>query len=141
MKRAFILLIAAALSIAACGRDGDTTTETVTATAAASAPDPQTPKSIDADAKSNARNMVTRVEVCYVDTTDYDECLSGSSQLDDPENTDTLVEESPNGYRVVSKSMTGNTFTITKDADAANGYKLTCTDDGYRNAGCRNGTW
>src|SRR5436853_6568588 len=36
----------------------------------------QRSKAQDADAKSNARNMVSQVEACYADTQDYTQCAT-----------------------------------------------------------------
>ena len=38
----------------------------------------QQKKGQDADAKSNARNVVTAVESCYTDTQDYSQCLTAA---------------------------------------------------------------
>ena len=87
-------------------------------------------KGQDASAKTNARQLVTKVEGCYVSEQDYDKCTtadfpssdlpigSGSGQVD-------VTAHSPSTYTVTAVSKSGNTFSVSKDA--TNLLKRTCT--------------
>ena len=82
----------------------------------------QRQKGQDADAKSNARNMVSQMESCFTDTQAYN-----AAACNPPANTglnvvagapaggEVSVNPSANGYVVTAESKSGNTFTITKD--------------------------
>ena len=103
----------------------------------------QQKKAQDADAKSDARNLVSQVETCATDNGgDYTGCdssvTSASSGLPIGTGTGQVQVVSVNGttgFVVTAKSKSGNTFTITKDA---NGYTRTCATAGQ--GGCTNNT-
>ena len=105
----------------------------------------QQEKGQDADAKSQARNLVSQVESCYATEQDYDNCET-SSQLG---NTGLNLGSGAGQVRVVSagdaeyvitavSKASGQSFTISK---AANGTTTrTCDVDGK--GGCPStGTW
>jgi type IV pilus assembly protein PilA len=106
----------------------------------------QQEKGQDADAKSNARNLVSHVESCYANTQTYAECGN-----DDLENTGlnlgsnpeevTVHDNNENEFSVTaySKADSGGTheFTITKNDEGVTSRSCTPEDKG----GCNNGTW
>jgi type IV pilus assembly protein PilA len=102
----------------------------------------QREKGQDADAKSNARNIVSHMESCFATTETYDGCESssdvtgsgiplggGAGQVSIPAASTTAT-----GYVVTATSDSGNTFTITKSGGSST---RTCTGDG----GCNSSSW
>jgi type IV pilus assembly protein PilA len=90
----------------------------------------QQKKGQDASAKSNARNLVSQVESCYADTTDYTLCKS-VAQLTQGNTASTglpLVDGTPaagfvavtasstTGYTITAVSKSNVTYTIVRDA-------------------------
>lgn len=107
----------------------------------------QKEKGNDAAAQSNARNLVTHVESCFVHTEDYRQCKN--SDLDPTGlplmNTDDAtpgpgqvsVESTPAArqFTVAATSIDGKTFRIVRDPT---GYTHSCTpEDGI----CKSSTW
>ncbi len=101
----------------------------------------QQAKGQDADAKSNARNVVSAVKSCYADTQDYADCDSGAdleaagSQAGIGVDGDPVAITIPAGqnFAVVATSDSGNVFTITEHTDGTS--NRTCTTAGE--GGCR----
>ena len=102
----------------------------------------QREKGQDANAKSDARNMVSQVESCYADSQDYTACdtaaelgatgLSvggGAGQVNVPASTATT-------YTVTAHSKSGGTFNIVKAADGTS--SRTCAGG---TKGCNGGSW
>ncbi len=98
----------------------------------------QSEKAKDAAAKSSARNLVTKVEVCHTEFSSYATCHSGSADLDDEGFGDVVATTDDGGFRVVARSETGNTFTIRRDSGV---LSRTCTDAGTPDGGCVDGSW
>lgn len=112
----------------------------------------QQEKGKDAEAKSNARNMVSQIESCVTSTEDYSLCSTKAElggNLGFPWGTNpgetSITATTSNTYTIVaiSKTVTGgtnNTFTI---ARGSNGLTTrTCTAGaGTDGGGCDNGTW
>jgi type IV pilus assembly protein PilA len=109
-------------------------------------------KGQDAEAKSNARNLVSQVESCYTPTEDYRKCVTEADlggNLGIPYGTAAGQAEVASAQQTsftitaVSKAATGgqnNTFTIVRDANG--GMTRTCTAGaGNNGGGCKNGTW
>ena len=108
----------------------------------------QRDKGHDAAAKSNARNLVTHVESCFVQTEDYRQC--NNSELDvtglplsptdgaTPANGKVSVESTPSAgeFTVGARSVTGALFEITRVPTG--GYTHSCAPDGGI---CHHGTW
>ena len=103
----------------------------------------QSEKGKDADAKSNARNLMSQVESCYSPREDFRNCgteaelgVTGIPYGGDPGQAQVTATDQ-NSYTIVSvsKAKTGGlnrTFTIDRDV---NGHvDRTCT-------GCAGGTW
>jgi type IV pilus assembly protein PilA len=100
----------------------------------------QRAKGQDASAKSDARSMVSAMESCYTEQDKYDPCPDGAPGMavgSGPGET----EVTPNGdeYVVIAHSTNGNTFTITKGADAL--VTRSCNGDAEPLGGCKEGSW
>ena len=101
----------------------------------------QQAKGQDADAKSNARNVVSAVKSCYADTQAYADCDSGAdleaagSQAGIGVDGDPVAITIPAGqnFAVTATSDSGNVFTITEHTDGTS--NRTCTTAGE--GGCR----
>jgi len=106
----------------------------------------QSQKGEDATAKSNARNLVSYLDSCYVTNEDFTKCAAqadnGAHDLDwgtDPGQV-SVTDADVHSYEVeaVSKAKTGTSnhvFRITRAIGS--GADRTCTGNG----GCRNGKW
>jgi type IV pilus assembly protein PilA len=127
VRRTAAVVVASAVLIAGCGGDDEK--------------DAESAKTDDAQAKSNARNLVSEVEVCYAENQDYSACEnpagtqlpigSGEGQVE-------VHEASTTGYTVVAHSKSGNSFTLTK---SESGTKRTCGAGGSEEGGCKDGRW
>jgi type IV pilus assembly protein PilA len=108
----------------------------------------QQKKGQDADAKSNARNLVSQVESCYANEQDYTKCLPDASNNIEGDATGlpigtgsgqvSVASTSSTGYAVTALSKSGISFVITK---ANNGAAVrTCDQPGK--GGCpASGSW
>ena len=108
-------------------------------------------KAQDADAKSNARNIIAVVEACNVREDDYRNCES----VDNPGIRDAgialggapgqvvVTSSDRKSFLIVSKSRSGNTYTLTKAE--GNGAVRTCAvAANVERGGCSDaptGTW
>jgi type IV pilus assembly protein PilA len=104
----------------------------------------QRAKGQDADAKSDARNLVSHVESYYAGEQSYDGALASSDVVDSglPLGTDdgqvTVTSEGEDDYVITAQSESGNEFVITKVDGGA--PTRTCTEDGE--GGCPStGSW
>jgi type IV pilus assembly protein PilA len=108
----------------------------------------QQKKGQDADAKSNARNLVSHVESCFANEQNYGECDNTDALGDtgiawgtDPEQASvTLADENSFTVEAVSKANTGGNhkFRITKSTNGTT--TRTCDPDGE--GACKSdGTW
>src|SRR3954468_11385791 len=106
----------------------------------------QKDKSDDADAKSNARNLVSQVEDCYTPDEEYRSCdsqaeLGNTGMAYGTNPGEVEVSASAQGtfsVTAVSKALTAganNTFTIERQPNG--GTARTCTGNG----GCKSGSW
>lgn len=107
----------------------------------------------DADAKSNARNLVSLVDACFTPTEDFRECrteeeLGGNLGLPyGPGNGEVQVTAATaRSYTVTARSARPDengvihTFSIHRDIGGGNSH--TCTaSNGNDNGGCRGGSW
>jgi type IV pilus assembly protein PilA len=108
----------------------------------------QRAKGQDADAKSNARNIVSQMESCYSQEQDYTDCEnsadvqdSGLPVVDGAAASSGEVDVTAagnNNYTIVGRSKSGNDFTITKTGGAA--PVRSCTEEG-EGACPSNGSW
>jgi type IV pilus assembly protein PilA len=102
----------------------------------------QQKKGQDAEAKSNARNLVTQVESCFADTQDYQQCTTaaqlGTTGL--PLGTGTgqvsVTSGGTTDYVITAKSKSNTNFVITKSGGGA--PTRTCSPSG---GGCNGGSW
>jgi type IV pilus assembly protein PilA len=104
-------------------------------------------KGQDAEAKSNARNLMTHVEACYVEEHSYTQCqnilqlqatglplVNGSPSAGEVNVTPACTD----GYIIKAASKSGNEFLIERDSGGP--PSRTCTTAGQ--AGCpAGGTW
>jgi type IV pilus assembly protein PilA len=111
-------------------------------------------KGKDADAESNARNLVSKVELCYATNEDYTTCntlakLGGASELGLPWGTNagevSVIESNKATYKItaVSRAKSNDsyhTFTITKVANGTSSKSCTAGDTN-NNGSCKNGSW
>ena len=103
----------------------------------------QQKKGQDADAKSNARNVMGQVEACQLETGDYSQCLVpalralGLSSGAAP--GDVAMTAGTDNYVITAHSHSGTDFVITR-ATALGPVTRTCTAPGQ--AGCpADGSW
>jgi type IV pilus assembly protein PilA len=109
-------------------------------------------KGQDADAESNARNLVSKVELCYATQEDYSQCDTPAeigSDLNLPYGSSpgqvSVVTATKGTFKVtgVSKASSdgsNHTFSITKSVSGTN--DRTCTAGATNsNGSCRNGVW
>jgi type IV pilus assembly protein PilA len=113
----------------------------------------QQEKGKDAEAKSNARNLVSQVDSCFAPREDYRMCASEADlggNLGMPYGTGpgevSIVDTSETTFTItaVSKATTGganNTFTIRRNADGLTTRSCTAGTSGTDGGGCRGGTW
>jgi type IV pilus assembly protein PilA len=113
----------------------------------------QQDKGKDAEAKSNARNLVSQVESCYAPKEDYRGCATETDlggNLGMPWGTGpgevSVVTATATTFTItaISQAKTGgsnNTFTITRDADGLTTHSCTAGTSGTDGGGCRAGTW
>jgi type IV pilus assembly protein PilA len=83
----------------------------------------QRTKGQDADAKSNARNLVSHVESCYSQSQDYTQCTTTQGDITDSgldlgtgNGQVTVSPTNASSYAVIAASKSGTKFTITKTA-------------------------
>jgi type IV pilus assembly protein PilA len=106
----------------------------------------QSDKADDADAKSNARNLVTYMDACYVNSEDFTKCATQADTEADALDWGTgpgqvsVVDTTKDSYKLeaVSRSTNGggdHTFTV--ERGIGTGVVRTCSGGG----GCHNGTW
>lgn len=109
-------------------------------------------KGKDADAESNARNLVSKVELCYATQENYTECDTPAeigSDLNLPYGTSpgqvSVVSATSGTFKVTAVSHaesdgSAHTFSITKSVSGTN--DRTCTAGATNSEGaCRSGTW
>ena len=109
-------------------------------------------KGKDADAESNARNLVSKVELCYATNEDYTLCDTAAelgSGLGVPYGTNpgevSVVASAKLTYQVTAVSRSesdgsNHTFSITKGGGG--GTTKTCTAGATNNEGaCKTGSW
>lgn len=117
-RGACLILIAPLLALASCGGDddndgasgGDTATTTTTAARTGGTAAVQ-----DAQAKADARELVSYVEACFVDEMDYSACRDAGRGQD---LGDATVESADAAtFTVVSPSESGTEFRLREDRE------------------------
>jgi type IV pilus assembly protein PilA len=96
----------------------------------------QQKKGQDASAKSDARNAVSQIESCFVDTQDYSQCDTAAEVPQLPTGIQVTSGTPTGGYTAKATSKSTNTFSILKNTDGS--ISRTCTGSG---GGCNNGSW
>jgi type IV pilus assembly protein PilA len=111
-------------------------------------------KGKDADAESNARNLVSKVELCYATNEDYTACddvtkLGGAGEVGIPYGTSpgeaSVVTSTKTTFKVTAVSRaesdgSNHTYSITKGVSGVS--DKTCTAGATNNNGsCKNGSW
>jgi len=108
----------------------------------------QRDKGKDANAKSDARNLLSQVEACFTAVDAYTPCTDSAhvgSNLDFglglPANRSGSVGVIAVGdsYTIVAASRSGNDFSIVKEDDGA--VTRSCSTSGNTSGGCNGGTW
>ena len=111
-------------------------------------------KGKDADAESNARNLVSKVELCYGTNEDYTLCdtlakLGGGSEVNLPYGTNpgevSVVAASKTTFKVTAVSRSesdGSNHTYSIEKLATGVSQKSCTAGSSNNNGsCKNGSW
>jgi type IV pilus assembly protein PilA len=111
-------------------------------------------KGKDADAESNARNLVSKVELCYATNEDYRTCddvteLGGAGEVGLPYGTNpgeaSVVTTDKMTFKVTAVSRAesdGSNHTFSIEKGAAGTSDKTCTAGATNNNGaCKNGNW
>jgi type IV pilus assembly protein PilA len=107
----------------------------------------------DAEAKSNARNLSSQVELCFAPEEDFTKCQTQAELGDNlgipfgaGDGEVRVTAATKLGYTVVARSAKADengvvhTFTIERSLNGTT--NRTCTaSNGNHNGGCRNGTW
>ena len=105
----------------------------------------QRAKGQDSEAKSNVRNLVSHMESCFTTAETYSGCDTSTDVTESGITLGTAEGEveivaaslSDDGYQLVGRSRSGESFTYTKDTTATPAVSKTCTG----NHGCNGGTW
>jgi type IV pilus assembly protein PilA len=109
----------------------------------------QRTKGQDADAKSNARNLVSHMESCYTQEQSYANCetlangdvQTSSLPLGGGQGQVDVASADATGYVINATSKSGTIFTITKDS-ATGKFVKPYTCDSAGEGGCdANGKW
>jgi type IV pilus assembly protein PilA len=79
----------------------------------------QSAKAQDAEARSNARNMVSLLDTCFVDADSYIGCPTGATGLPVGAGRGQVevTSQTANTYGVVARSESGEDFALTRNAD------------------------
>lgn len=109
-------------------------------------------KGHDADAKSNARNVVSVVDACFTETRNYASCDTTAELLavdtkPGIELTDTTTQKkgavavtaSADTYTATGYSQSGNSFSFTKQSDGTT--TRSCTEPGEGSCNAGSGVW
>lgn len=108
----------------------------------------QSDRARDVRAKGEARNAVSHVEACYVNSEDYRKCVDavglGSGTGLNIGTANGQVEISANaadGYTISAHSLTGSTYSISRKADGDPLERTCVIAAGKTDAGCKGGNW
>jgi type IV pilus assembly protein PilA len=113
----------------------------------------QQEKGKDAEAKSNARNLMTQVESCFTPKETYAECdteadLGGNLGVTygtgPGEVSVTAADQNTFTIVAVSRSTTGgasNTYSIIREVSGITTHACTAGSSGTDGGGCHGGTW
>ena len=122
------------VALAGCGEEDDGGARDTTVGTDTQAE--QSPAAQDAQAKSDARELVTHVEACYADQQNYSACRDAARGED--VGRALVVSADAATFTVVSPSESGNEFRLDRTRQGT--LRRTCTAPGE--AGCpANGRW
>jgi type IV pilus assembly protein PilA len=105
----------------------------------------QRQKGQDAEAKSNARNLVTHIETCHVNSQDYSACTTaaaiGPTNLPfvnafPPGTGQVAAQAGTEDYTIVAVSKSGNSFSLIHDLT---GTTIRTCAAGVNQGGCTSG--
>src|SRR5436190_12321566 len=109
----------------------------------------QRDKGKDANAKSDARNLVSQVEACFTEGEQYTPCVDSAHVGDGlpfvagapaSRSGSVGVLAAGDGYTVIAASKTGNDFSVIRDTDGS--VTRGCSTTGSTQGGCTAvGTW
>jgi type IV pilus assembly protein PilA len=97
----------------------------------------------DASAKSNARNAVSQVEACYTDTQTMATCTNATELGNTGLSIGTGVDQvqitpvGADGFSIVAKSKTLNTFTIAKNGTTGDITRTCQKPAGAKDGACK----
>src|SRR4051794_12520611 len=108
----------------------------------------QRDKGKDANAKSDARNLMSQVEACFTDDEQYTPCtgppglantgLPLSAGLPAVSSGSVGVEATGDQFTIVAASKSGNLFSLSKDPNGVVSRSCSSTNT---HGGCNSGTW
>jgi type IV pilus assembly protein PilA len=111
----------------------------------------QRSKGQDANAKSDARNLVSQVESCYTSSEDYGSCktlanlpntglpLTDGTQPSQSSASVGVIDATTDAYTIVAASKSGGWFSITKDTNGQ--IRRQCSTNNSKGACAAGGTW
>jgi prepilin-type N-terminal cleavage/methylation domain-containing protein len=108
-------------------------------------------KAMDADAKSNARNIIAVVEACNTREQDYRNCESSDNPgirdagiaLGGGKGQVVVTSSAKHSFLIVSRSRSGNLFSLTR-TNGSGAIRTCAVEAGVDKGGCSaspNGTW
>jgi type IV pilus assembly protein PilA len=118
-----LLVVALSALVAGCGSDSKSSSASTTATVSAAAGQ-------DAQAKSDARTLVSVLEACFADSGSYKPCKP---------NADGSVGGMPSGVKspaAVAATTTDAGYTVTAKSESGNAFVLTKADSGTLERSC-----
>jgi type IV pilus assembly protein PilA len=97
----------------------------------------QREKGQDAEAKSNARNVVSEVESCYATTEDYTECESVAELNAGGDTGLPIVDAAPGAGEVGVTAADADDYVVTAESQASgHTFTITKVDGGAPDRGC-----
>ena len=121
----------------------------------------QRSKGQDANAKSDARNLVSQVESCYTSTEDYSKCqnaaggdslkatglplaqggaVPGTGSVAVTAASAPTAASNPDSYTIVAQSKSGAYFSLAKSSSGTSTRSCSTATNG-NSGGCNGGTW
>jgi type IV pilus assembly protein PilA len=97
----------------------------------------QQKKGQDADAKSNARNLVSQVESCFANQQDYTKCTIAAGGVIDGDATG-LPTGSGSGSVELTPAPTSNTYTVTAHSKSGTNFLIVKGATGGSTRSCSN---
>jgi type IV pilus assembly protein PilA len=106
----------------------------------------QRAKGQDGSAKSDARNLVSHVESCFVQRQSYTDCVTSAALNPTGLEIGTAAGQveaagtnSGDTYEITAHSRSGNTFSIVKNTDGTS--TRSCDGSAATNGGCNGSSW